>query len=150
MYREHAYWCQVVKGQDKIFEQNWLESSVKGVTLLKWDANSLRVTSLLSQSFINNFVLPVFTPDWRGFVGGELVAKDRGTGNPARPTTVILRVLLTLPFGCRLSSLVFVVLIAIFFGLFSVHITNPWESNYDVVVLIKYFVTQVCASKKNL
>lgn len=123
---------------------------MKGVTLLKWDANSLRVTSLLSQSFINNFVLPVFTPDWRGFVGGELVAKDRGTGNPARPTTVILRVLLTLPFGCRLSSLVFVVLIAIFFGLFSVHITNPWESNYDAVVLVKYFVTQVCASKKNL
>ena len=114
MYREHAYLCQGVKGQDKIFKQNWLESSVKGVTLLRWDANSLRVTSLLSQSFIDNFVLLVFTPGWRGFVGGELVAKDCGTGNPARPITVILRALLTLPFGCRLSSLVFVVLKAIF------------------------------------
>ena len=47
-------------------------------------------------------------------MGGELVAKDCGTGNPARPITVILRALLTLPFGCRLSSLVFVVLKAIF------------------------------------
>ena len=37
-----------------------------------------------------------------------------------------------------------------FFGLFSVHITNPWESNYDAVVLMKYFVTQVCAFKKKL
>ena len=125
MYREHAYWCQVVKGQDKIFEQNWLESSVKGVTLLKWDANSLRVTSLPSQSFINNFVLPVFTPDWRGFVGGGLVTKDRATGNPDRPTTVILRVLLTLPFGCRLSSLVFVVLIAIFLVYFQCILQIP-------------------------
>ena len=79
-------------------------------------------------------------------MGGELVAKDCGTGNPARPITVILRALLTLPSlqlsVCGAESN--------FFGLFSVHITNPWESNYDAVVLMKYFVTQVCASKKNL
>ena len=98
---------------------------MNGVTLLKWDANSLRVSSLLSQSFIDNFVLPVFTPDWRGFVGGELVAKDRGTGNPARPITVILRALLTLLYGCRLSSFVFVVLIAIFLVYFQCILQIP-------------------------
>lgn len=80
-------------------------------------------------------------------MGGELVAKDRGTGNPARPTTESPAYL-----TIWLSSLQLSVCGADsnFFGLFSVHITNPWESNYDAVVLIKYFVTQVCASKKNL
>ena len=58
-------------------------------------------------------------------MGGGLVTKDRGTGNPARPTTVILRVLLSLPFGCRLSSLVFVVLIAIFLVCFQCILQIP-------------------------
>ena len=58
-------------------------------------------------------------------MGGELVAKDRGKGNPARPITVILRALLTLPFGCSLSSLVFVVLIAIFLVYFQCILQIP-------------------------
>ena len=58
-------------------------------------------------------------------MGGGLVTKDRGTGNPARPTTVILRVLLSLPFGCCLSSLVFVVLIAIFLVCFQCILQIP-------------------------